>query len=220
MLFTILFEFYAYTCILLFILGSIYKITKTIKSTPYLNKEDENIAKYVNMGIITLVFLHFAGYFVAREIFLLIGLSGDLQSKLARMVSGLIVAFFLTYIVIVICKKYFKNQVSFKGSIGEKIMSLIIVLHILLGFLAIGASTTLEDKALKSIGFSNYFNALFSFKKNPSQYLENLKWLTLSHLLLGYSLIAVLPFTRIIDMIIYRLKQIYIKIRGLIIFKI
>ncbi|MCL2567081.1 MAG: respiratory nitrate reductase subunit gamma [Alphaproteobacteria bacterium] len=205
MLFKLLFEFYAYFCILIFLFGSIYKVTASVI---YAQRPlDNNIAKYINIGIITLVFLHFAVYFAAREIFLLAGISGNLQNK-ANMISGLVITIFLTCLVIVVGRKYFKNQLSFKGGLAEKLVSFIIILHIFLGFAAIGASVSLEDKALKNLSFSKYFTALFSFKENPSKYLENLKWLTLSHLLLGYSLLAVLPFTKLINIIVYKIKKI------------
>lgn len=211
-LFKIIFEFYAYVCITLFFVGSIYKITKAIINVPAYSNTEKNISQSINIGVITLIFLHFAGYFIARELFMLIGLSEGLQSRLSSMFAGIITTFFLTYLVIVICKKYFKQHMSFKGSWAEKGMSLIIILHIFLGFLAIGATTSLEEKAVKSIGFSNYFSGLFSFAQNPSQYLVELKWITLSHLILGYSLIATLPFTKVIDLLVGRIKRLILNL--------
>ncbi|MDR2008694.1 MAG: respiratory nitrate reductase subunit gamma [Alphaproteobacteria bacterium] len=161
---------------------------------------DENVAKYINIGLITLIFLHFAAYFAAREIFLLAGINGGEQTRLANMVSGAIITVFLTALVIFIFRKYFKNHLSFKGSWGEKLVGLIIILHIFLGFAAIGATAGFEDKTLKSVVYAKYFAGLFSFEENPAGHLENLSWITLSHLLLGYSLLAVLPFTKVIDM--------------------
>jgi len=212
MLFKILFEFYAYICLTLFFVGSTYKIITSIIKAPIYSKPEKNISQSINIGVITLIFLHFAGYFIARELFMLIGLSDGMQSKLSSMFAGLITTFFLTYLVIAICKKYFKQNMSFKGSWAEKGMSLIIILHIFLGFLAIGATTGGEEKVIKSIGFNNYFSGLFSFAQNPSQHLTELKWITLVHLILGYSLIATLPFTKIIDLIIGRIKTIIFKL--------
>lgn len=212
MLFKILFEFYAYICIILFFAGSTYKIITSIIKTPTYSTTEKNISQSINIGVITLIFLHFAGYFIARELFMLIGLSDGMQSKLSSMFAGLITTFFLTYLVIAICKKYFKQHMSFKGSWAEKGMSLIIILHVFLGFLAIGATTGSEEKVIKSIGFNNYFSGLFSFAKNPSQHLAELKWITLSHLILGYSLIATLPFTKIIDLIVAKIKRIIFRL--------
>lgn len=208
MLFKILFEFYAYMCLAIFVVGTLYKTTVAIIKVPAYSNTENNISQSINMGVITLIFLHFAGYFVARELFMLIGLSEGLQSRLSSMFAGLVTTFFLTYLVIVICKKYFKQHMSFKGSWAEKGMSLIIILHIFLGFLAIGATTGAEEKAIKSLGFSNYFSGLFTFAENPSQYLLDLKWMTLSHLILGYSLIATLPFTKVIDILVGKIKRI------------
>lgn len=212
MLLKILFEFYAYFCITVFFLGTVYKLTISIKK-PYVEASTEkNISQSINIGVITLIFLHFVGYFIARELFMLVGLSDGLQSKLSGMITGLITTFVLTYLVIVIAKKYFKQNMSFKGSWAEKGMSLIIILHIFLGFLAIGSTTGMDAKELKAISFGNYFNGLFSFAENPSQYLSELSWMTLSHLILGYSLIATLPFTRVIDILVNRTTKIILLI--------
>ncbi len=207
MLLKIFFEFYAYICLLVFFVGSTYRVIISLKNKHHSSNTEKSISQSINIGVITLIFLHFAGYFFAREVFILVGLSDGLQTKLSNMISGLITTFFLTYIVIVICKKYFKQHMSFKGSWAEKGMSLIIIFHILLGFLAIGSTTGMEVKELKTISFNNYFSGLFSFSENPSQHLSNLTWMTLSHLILGYSLIATLPFTKVIDILIDQVKK-------------
>ncbi len=198
------FIFYTYAAFSIFILGFIYKLFTINKKNI---ENDKSLSKTINIGLLTIVFIHFAGYFIAREIFIFIGISGKVQESMAHISSGIITTIILTYIVVVICTRYLKQKLSFGGSKSEKFMYVIIVAHILLGFFAIALIGDGDMKVSKYSSIKHYLKDLTRFNLDAYKHLDQMNWITLTHMTLGLTLLLVFPFTRIIDQVVYGFQK-------------
>jgi hypothetical protein len=200
----IIFQGYIYLCALVFLLGLLFKLIKVYYNKNIVKSTDAS-ALTLSSGLISIIIIHFAGYFLVKWLFMLMGFHMVSTYSTIRIISGLITVSALTVIAYIMFKKSIKFKISF-GNLPDKLVSFIIIAHMFLGFLAIGFIHDNTNPELKAIIYKDYVNKLLSFDFSAYESILQLKWVSLLNWLLLITLMAMLPFSNIFETIFNTFK--------------
>lgn len=210
-----LFTLLPYVCIALCLLGLLQKIFITYKkyiyknntysSNVYIQKHQNNSIKY----IIYLILLHFVGYIVIKFAFIVLGISGNKINNLTVLIQGIIIAIFLTILTYKAVYNRIKKSINIVSNIYNNLLLILVIIHIFAGYIGIMFINDELDKQTTSIMLANYYNSLLYFNMNSYTYLLNLNLITLTHLVLGFLFLALIPYTQIIEDILMLPVNVY-----------
>lgn len=204
-----------YICIALCLLGFLQKIIFICKK--YISKNsnyDNNLYNQNHKSnsikyILYLVLLHFAGYIVIKLAFILFGISGNKLNNITTLVQGIIIAILLTILTYKAVYKRIKQNINIVNNIYNNLLLILVIIHIFAGYIGIMFINDELDKQTTSNMLANYYNSLLSLDMNSYTYLLNLNFITLTHLVLGFLFLALIPYTEIIEDILMAPVNIY-----------
>ncbi len=198
-----LFVLLPYMCIFFAMFGVLKKLFSLVTGKIFAGGFGQHARTNAQKNVLYLILLHFIGYAVIKGTFTLFGVSGDRLKNLTVLVEGIVIALFLTFITY----KIFKNKIGQSASItnnniANKLMIMLIIIHIFAGYIGIMFIQDGLSKQTTSLMLAKYYNSLFAFNPQAYVYLSDLSYITLTHLTLGFLFLGLIPYTKIIEDII------------------
>ncbi len=194
-----LFIILPYICFLFSLLGLLRKIFNFFTSPNQFTPEARSTSQ---KNVLYLILLHFIGYTVIKGFFTLFGVHGKRLNNLTILIEGMVIAIFLTILTYKFFNTKIKQSVLCYKSVANKLMLVLIIIHIFAGYVGIMFIQDGFSKQTVSTMLAKYYKDLFSFNTNAYVYLLHVNYITLTHLLLGFLFLALLPYTKIIEDII------------------
>lgn len=206
MIFNYLLAIYPYLCCLLAVIGILYKSQYLYKIK--LTKLTE---QHYMLGTATLniILIHFIGYILIKLLLLLFNIE-LVADSLAKNVVNFIILSFLTMIIMLAYKDWFRSKQRLWKNLPDALMLLVIFLHIIAGFYTIlwvdayGIHTSLDQQLL-----NDYFIALLNLDITNYQYIMQVPFVTVMHIFLGMSFIALLPYSSIVEAIYFYIRRLF-----------
>ncbi len=191
-----------YVCLFFFLFGLLKRVANLGIRFIRLKQPMQKEISVSQKNVLYLILLHFIGYGLIKGVFTLFGVSGSKLNNLTVLIEGIIIALFLTILTYKFFNSKIKQNIDFSKNTANKLMIILIIIHIFAGYVGIMFIQDEFSKQTTSIALAKYYNALFSFNTNAYVYLLPLKYITLTHLLLGFLFLALLPHTKVIEDII------------------
>lgn len=199
------FGIYPYIAITVCVLGCIFRYdrepyTWKADSSQMLSKKGTRLGNNLfHVGMLGIVGGHLVGMLTPHSIYVHFITSG--QKQVLAMVAGggsglLIVA----GLVLIIRRRFTDPRVSKTSSFGDKAIVILLLAQVLLGLLTVLFSFGhLDGHAMEGIG--EYFQSGFTFSTFAGyEHIKNLEWVYKLHIILGFTIMLVVPFTRLVHM--------------------
>ncbi|WP_103035352.1 respiratory nitrate reductase subunit gamma [Castellaniella caeni] len=198
----LLFAIYPYICLAVLLLGSLVRYDRE----PYSWKSDSSQtlrtgtlrwgSNLFHVGILTVVLGHFAGFLTPGWAIDWL-LSPAQHQWLAMVVGGLAGALALVGIVLLIMRRLGDARVRRNSRGWDITIVLMLLLQLLLGLATVPLSAQHLDGAMFE-RLCAYVQGIVYFQGNVAALLQGTPWVYQVHILLGFTIFLVSPFTRMV----------------------
>ena len=221
---SIVFSYYPYACLLLFIIGSIYRYEHNQyswkSSSSQILKKDLLFwgSNLFHFGIIFLMLGHCFGLLTPKFIYSVF-ISPDSKQLLA-MISGGIAGFFcLIGLTMLLYRRLTDFRIRVTSDKSDILILILLYIQLLLGLFSILISYEHINDPSSMITLANWVQGIFTFSSDIASYVINEHWIFKAHLFLGMTIFLIFPFTRLIHIFsfpyLYLIREGYQLVRSL-----
>jgi nitrate reductase gamma subunit len=198
------FQIYPYIAGTIFLLGSLVRYDmsqytwKTNSSQLLDNRPIFQIGNYLfHGGIIFLFFGHFIGLLMPHALYPYFGLTPTSKQLLAMVSGGIAGVAALVGATILLHRRLFHRLVRAQSLRGDKFILILLYLQLLLGIATIPFSAQ-HLNGSEMLILADWAQHIVTFRGDASAFLASADWVFKLHLILGLTIFAVFPFTRLV----------------------
>jgi nitrate reductase gamma subunit len=197
------FGWYPYLCLTVFLLGSVIRFDRE----QYTWKSDSSQllrhgqlrlgSNLFHIGILGIFFGHLVGLLTPAAVWHAIGVSAPAKQLLAIVAGGIAGALCLAGLLILMHRRMTDPRVR-TTSRGRDIVVLVLFLaQVALGLLSITVSMQHRDGA-EMLVLMDYVQRIATFRGGAADLVADAHWIFKAHLVLGFTIFLVFPFTRLV----------------------
>jgi nitrate reductase gamma subunit len=199
---TLLFGIYPYVCLIVLLLGSLIRFDRE----PYTWKSDSSQmlrsgllrigSNLFHYGVVIVILGHFVG-FLAPHWLVSPFLSPTMHQLLAMVVGGVAGLVAIIGLTLLIVRRLGDSRIRLNSRKWDIAVVFMLWLQLLLGLLTVPLSAQHMDGAMFET-LTNYVKGIVTLDMNASSYMLGVPLTYKLHILLGFTLFLVSPFTRMI----------------------
>ncbi len=208
----LLFQILPYFAVLVMIGGGIYRIktmpyTASSKSSELLEKRGLPVGSNLfHIGILVLFFGHVFGMLTPVSVINALGIAYSTKQMIAITLGGGAAAMCFIGLLLLVKRRFGNNKVLANSSFGDKFVIILILIQLTVGMLSIKLSLK-HPGGEETMVFLAWASGLLRFDSNAYMVVMAVNPLFKLHFLLGITIFASLPFTRLIH--IFRVPLLY-----------
>jgi nitrate reductase gamma subunit len=198
-----LFGLYPYVAIVVFALGSLVRFdreqyTWKSDSSELLRRGRLRIASNLfHLGILGIFFGHLGGLLTPAAVWHVIGVT-PAQKQLTAMVAGGIAGILcFVGLAMLIQRRLFDSRIRVTSRTMDIVILLLFLAQLLLGLGSIFVSANHLDGG-EMLKLMDYVQGIVTFRAGAADSLSAVHWIFKAHLLLGFTIFLVFPFTRLV----------------------
>lgn len=197
------FGIYPYIALGIFLLGSLIRFdreqyTWKSDSSQLLHQGSLRAGNILfHIGIIGLFFGHAAGLLTPVWVWDTLGVSHGAKQMVAMVAGGMMGAVCLAGILILLVRRFTNDRLLAVTTFKDKVVMLWILATLLLGLSSIVASASHTDGHMM-VQLMNWAQHIVTFRGDAAQFILDAPLVFKLHLLMGMSLFAIFPFTRLV----------------------
>ncbi|MCC7527015.1 MAG: respiratory nitrate reductase subunit gamma [Candidatus Melainabacteria bacterium] len=200
---TLLFGYYPYIALSAFLLGSLFRYrtdqsTWRSGSSQFLRKRQLRAGSNLfHAGILTLLAGHTIGLLTPPDIYHLLGLSTSAKQLLAVIVGGAAGTLCFAGLVILLWRRLTDARIRATSSRMDIAVLVLLLVQLVLGLMTIPVSLGHLDGA-QMLLLSEWAQRIVTFRSGAADLVLGVHWLFKAHLLVGITLVAAFPFSRLV----------------------
>jgi nitrate reductase gamma subunit len=177
----------------------------TAKSSQLLNAPGDRTMFIIAMmsfhiAIIIIILGHLGGFLTPREMFLWAGITDEMHAEIAHLIGGTAAVVCFLAMLYLIKRRFFNKRISATSSFGDKAVLLVIFVQLILGFITIFYKSAVQP-AEKVVLLGHYFQGIVMLNFSAYEFVLDMPIITLLHIFLGWTIILLIPFTRLIHVV-------------------
>lgn len=212
-IYSVLFAFLPYVAFGIFIAGLIWRIrhaNPTIQalSTQFLSN-DKMIkwgSPFFHFAVIGVFFGHIFGLLAPEPLYIWL-MSNETKRLLAIIMGGAAGIVALAGITLMMVRRFTNERVSVRSSFADKAIVVLIFVQILTGLL--GTYVTSQSPLESYMTIDHWAQGLFIFKPDSWIHLLDTSLIHKIHILLGFLIVIVFPFTKLMHMVATPLQYLF-----------
>jgi nitrate reductase gamma subunit len=200
---TLLFGYYPYIALSAFLLGSLFRYrtdqaTWRSGSSQFLRKRQLQIGSNLfHAGILMLLAGHTIGLLTPPHIYHFLGLSTSAKQLLAVIAGGTAGMLCFAGLVILLWRRLTDARIRATSSRMDIAVLVLLLVQLVLGLMTIPVSLGHLDGA-QMLLLSEWAQRIITFRSGAADLVIGVHWLFKAHLLVGITLVAAFPFSRLV----------------------
>lgn len=192
-----------YICLAVFIVGHIYRYRRdqfnwTAKSSEFIEKKQLKYGSILfHLGIIPVIFGHVGGLAVPKSWMEAIGVNDHIYHIGAVYIGGFFGVITLLGMLILTSRRFSIKNVRRLSSASDLIVNSLLLFIVIMGLYSTLITNAVQPEFDYRSTVSVWFRGLFLFRPDPSL-MGNVPLSFKIHILLGFTIFALWPFTRLV----------------------
>ncbi len=201
----ILFVYYPYVAVAVFLLGSFLRLKHLpygwrAGSTQIMEKKGLKFfigSNFFHIGIIVILAGHFVGLLTPHAFYSPF-IMARAKEVMAMTVGGIAGIICLIGLLILIQRRMLNPRLIANTSFGDMAILFLLLVQLLLGLATIPVSMHDDASATSMVSLSNWLQHLVIFSSDTGSYIINENWIYKAHVLVGFTIFLVFPFSRLV----------------------
>jgi nitrate reductase gamma subunit len=197
------FGYYPYIALVVFLVGSLMRFdreqyTWKSDSSQLLRKDQLRLGSNLfHLGILGIFFGHLIGLLTPAAVWHAIGLSAPAKQMLAMVAGGIAGLLCLLGLVILLNRRLSDPRIRGTSRTMDFVVLVLFLAQLALGLYSITVSAQHRDGA-EMLKLMDYVQRIATFRGGAVGLLEDVNWVFRAHLVLGFTIFLVFPFTRLV----------------------
>jgi nitrate reductase gamma subunit len=198
-----LFGYYPYICLVVFFIGSWVRFDRE----QYTWKSDSSQllrhgqlrlgSNLFHIGILGIFFGHLFGLLTPASVWHAIGVSAPAKQLLAMVAGGIAGALCIAGLLILIHRRMTDPRVRSTSRNRDVLVLVLFLAQVALGLFSITISAQHRDGA-EMLVLMDYVQRIATFRGGAADLVADVNWVFNAHLVLGFTIFLVFPFTRLV----------------------
>jgi len=198
-----LFGYYPYICLVVFFVGSWLRFDRE----QYTWKSDSSQllrhgqlrlgSNLFHLGILGIFFGHLVGLLTPAAVWHAIGVSAPAKQMLAMVAGGIAGAMCLAGLLILMHRRMTDPRVRATSRSRDVLVLVLFLAQVALGLFSITISAQHRDGA-EMLVLMDYVQHIATFRGGAADLVADVNWVFKAHLVLGFTIFLVFPFTRLV----------------------
>ena len=199
----LLFGFYPYVALVVFAVGSLLRFdreqyTWKSDSSQLLRRGQLRLGSNLfHIGILGIFFGHLVGLLTPAAVWHALGLSAPAKQMVAMVAGGLAGLLCLAGLLLLLGRRLFDPRVRRTSRKMDLLVLALLLVQLLLGLFSITVSAQHRDGA-EMLKLMEYVQSIATFRGGAAALVANVDWVFKCHLVLGFTIFLVFPFTRLV----------------------
>ena len=200
---SLLFGIYPYVALAIFVIGSWMRYDRE----QYTWKSDSSQllrrgalrwgSNLFHVGILGILFGHLVGLLTPAAVWHAIGLSAPAKQMVAMIAGGIAGMACLAGGLILLTRRVRDERIRSTGRHRDLLVLALLLAQVALGLVSIGVSAQHRDGA-EMLVLMDYVQRIVTFRPGAADVVAHVHWIFKAHLVLGFTLFLVFPFTRLV----------------------
>ncbi len=196
------FQIYPYIAFSVFLIGSWARYDRAMYtwrtgSSQLLSRKGMRTGSNLfHIGILAVLSGHLVGLLTPHTLYSYL-ISAPQKQVLAMVFGGLFGLLCLVGITILLVRRLTNPRVSATGTLGDKIILILLTIQLLLGLSTIPVSSQHLD-GVEMMALAEWAQHIATFRWGAAAFVADASWVYKAHILLGLTLFLVAPFTRLV----------------------
>jgi nitrate reductase gamma subunit len=198
-----LFEIYPYICLSVFLIGSWIRFDReqyswrSGSSQMLRARQLRWGSNFFHVGILAIFAGHFVGLLTPHEVYTSLGLSVEAKQLLAIVAGGVFGTLCWIGLTLLIHRRLTDPRIRATSSVMDVAIVILLWVQLTLGMVTIPYSLQHPDGSVMLI-LSDYVQRIVTLRGGDAQALADLAWPYRLHLVLGFTMFLVFPFSRLV----------------------
>ncbi len=199
----LLFGLYPYVALAVFVVGSLLRFdreqyTWKSDSSELLRRGRLRIASNLfHIGILGILFGHLGGLLTPVEVWHALGVTAPMKQMTAMVAGGIAGLMCLVGLLMLLQRRLACPRVRATGRKMDIVILVLLLAQLGLGLTSIFVSARHLDGG-EMLKLMDYVQGIVTFHPSSAQYLAGTHWIFKTHIVLGFTLFLVFPFTRLV----------------------